>query len=94
MAPNLVVATPEQLAELVRIAIDAALAEHSQDMAPALLDRNGIARTLGVSTSMVDRLRKAGLPCIWLGDSPRFIVDECVSWLVEHRRVQHAEPEA
>jgi hypothetical protein len=89
-----IVATTEQLAELVRGAIDTALAEHSQGNAPALLDRNGVARALGVSTSMVDRLRKAGLPCIWLGDSPRFLVDECVSWLVEHRRVQHAESEA
>lgn len=84
-APQLIVATPDQLAELIRDAVAEALAEQSQDVAAALLDRNGIARALGVSPSTVDKLRREALPYIMLGDSPRFEPAACIEWLRENR---------
>jgi hypothetical protein len=89
--PTVVVATPEQLAALVRGAVQAALAEQSDSAAPVLLDRAGIAQRLGVGTSTVDRLRRDGLPCVFIGDSPRFLLAECVAWLMNHRREQHQD---
>lgn len=93
-APTVIVATAEQLAELIRAAVEEALAEQRQDLAPALLDRAGIARALGISPSTVDRLRRDGLPCVLIGDSPRFLAAECVSWLLENRRPQLPEVQA
>jgi hypothetical protein len=87
-APSVIVVTPEQLAELVRAAVQSVLAEQREDAAPALLDRNGIARALGVGTSTVDRLRRDGLPCVFIGESPRFLSDECLAWLCMHRRTR------
>lgn len=92
--PTLIVATPEQLAELIRKAVGRVLVEQREDVAPALLDRSGIGRTLGISPSTVDRLRREGLPCVLIGDSPRFLAAECVSWLLENRRPQQPEVEA
>ncbi len=73
--------TAEQLSELVKDAVASALAEASQDTAPLLLDRAGIARRLGIGTSTVDRLRREGMPCVFVGDSPRFMVDDCLAFL-------------
>jgi hypothetical protein len=87
-AAAVVVVTPEQLAELVRDAVQSALAEQSQDSGPILLERAGLARALGVGLSSVDRLRREGMPCVFIGDSPRFLASECLTWLTEHRRVQ------
>lgn len=92
--PTLIVATPEQLTELIREAVERALADQRQDVAPVLIDRNGVARALGISPSTVDRLRRDGLPCVLIGDSPRFLAAECVSWLLENRRPQPTEVEA
>lgn len=88
--PAVIVTTPEALAVLVRGAVSEALNEVRLDSAPLLLDRTAAARALGVGTSSVDRLRKAGMPCVWIGDAPRFLVDECLAWLREHRREQDA----
>lgn len=82
-----VILTPEQLTELVRSAVQEALAEQREDAAPALVDRAGIARALSVGTGTVDRLRRAGLPCVLIGDAPRFSVASCVAWLERHREV-------
>ena len=30
------------------------------------------ARALGIGTSSIDGFRKAGMPCVWVGDAPRF----------------------
>lgn len=88
VAPTVIVTTPEALAALVRDAVNDALSEARQNAEPLLLDRTSVARALGVGTSSIDRFRKAGMPCVWVGDAPRFIVDECLAWLREHRRLQ------
>lgn len=49
--------------------------------APALLDRDGLAQQLGVSTGMVDKLRRQGLPTVWLGECPRFVLADVLAWL-------------
>jgi hypothetical protein len=78
----LVVLTPEQLAELVKRAVQDALAEHQPSApAPALFDRTGIAQRLGLGTTTVDRLRRDGMPCVFIGDSPRFELAECLAWI-------------
>ena len=79
---HLVVVGTDELRSLVRAALIEALAEHqSGGAAPELLGRTDAARSLSVSTSMIDRLRKEGMPCVWLGDSPRFRIADCVVWL-------------
>lgn len=86
--PVVVVTTPQALAALVRDAVGEALSEARQSAGPLLLDRMNAARALGIGTSSIDRFRKAGMPCVWVGDAPRFLADECVAWLREHRRIQ------
>lgn len=81
---QIVVVTADQLMGIVRGAIEAAVAELRQDASPTLLDRSAIARQLGVGTSTLDRLRREGLPCILIGDSPRFEVASCIEWLRQH----------
>lgn len=49
--------------------------------APALLDREGLAQQLGISTGMVDKLRRQGLPTVWIGECPRFVLAEVLAWL-------------
>lgn len=50
--------------------------------APALLDRAGLAKSLGTSLATVDRLRaEPGFPQLKLGDSPRFETERVVAWL-------------
>ncbi len=83
-SPPLVVVTVEQLACLIRRAVADVLAEQEQDMSPVLLDRARAARKLGVGVATVDRFRRQGMPCVYLGDSPRFEVAACVVWLREH----------
>jgi hypothetical protein len=90
-APSVIVATTEQLAEFVRDAVAAALAEQREDVSPVLMDRSGIGRALGVSPTTVDRLRREGLPCVLIGDSPRFIVASCIEWLHTNRVSRESE---
>lgn len=70
-----------ELRELVRTAALQAVAEAVNAPQPALLDRSGIARALGVGTSSVDRFRREGMPCVHVGDSPRFEIEPCLAWL-------------
>jgi hypothetical protein len=49
--------------------------------APALLDREGLAQQLAISTGMVDKLRRQGLPTVWIGECPRFVLAEVLAWL-------------
>jgi hypothetical protein len=80
-AQSVVVLTPEALTALVKSAVCEALAEQREDPEPPLLDRNGLAKALGCSPSQVDRLRRGGLPCVRLGDVPRFELARCLEWL-------------
>lgn len=70
-----------ELRELMREAALEAVAELGSAPKPALLDRNGIAQALGVSSSTVDRLRREGMPSILIGDSPRFEIEPCLAFL-------------
>jgi hypothetical protein len=76
-----VVITPEELLSMVRAVVSEAFADQREEIAPALLDRVTAARFLGVGTSTIDRLRREGLPCIMIGDSPRFEGAACIEWL-------------
>jgi hypothetical protein len=77
---RLVTITVEELESLVREAVTGALAESATD-APALLDRESLARSLGCTTSHVDTLRKQGMPVVWLGQAPRFELSAVLEWL-------------
>lgn len=60
--------------EAVREALEATTA-------PALLDREGLAARLGCSSSLIDKLRRRGMPTVRLGDSPRFELEACLGWI-------------
>jgi hypothetical protein len=49
--------------------------------APALLDRQGLARELQVSPATVDRLRADGCPELIVGASPRFELAAVLAWI-------------
>jgi hypothetical protein len=72
------------LEPIVRQAVADALAELAPSASPppaALVDTEELCRQLTCSRSMVGRLRDEGLPCVYLGDSPRFVVADVVAWL-------------
>lgn len=46
-----------------------------------LLKRKGLAETLDCSLRTIDNLQAAGMPCIHIGRSRRFIADEVIAWL-------------
>lgn len=70
-----------QLSALVREAVAAEMAAQREVPKPALLDREGLAVVLGVSPSMVDKLKRRGLPHCRIGDSPRFDLEACLAWI-------------
>lgn len=72
--------TRGELAGLVRAAVAEAIGAGPAPT-PALLDREGLAFELGCSSGFVDKLRRSGMPCLRLGDSPRFELEACLSWL-------------
>lgn len=74
--------TRGELAALVSSAVGEAL-ERGAPTRVRLLDRAGAAAALSCSPATVDKLRRAGMPCVYLGDSPRFDVETCVEWLRE-----------
>jgi hypothetical protein len=84
--PTLAVITVEALTTLIRESVVQAINEALENQGPALLDRTNTARALGIGSSSVDRFRKLGMPCVWVGDMPRFIIGECIDWMREHRR--------
>ena len=71
--------TPKELTVLIQSAISAALAEY--EGSPVLLDRNGLAKALSCSASHVDNMRKRGLPCLYVGEAPRFEIKAVLGWL-------------
>jgi hypothetical protein len=73
--------TRAELRGLVRQAVLEATAAAAAAPAPALLDREGLAFELGCSSALVDKFRRRGMPCLRLGDSPRFELAECLAWL-------------
>jgi len=49
--------------------------------APALLTRKALAAKLDCSVRHVANLQRAGIPCVYLGDSPRFELGAVLEWL-------------
>lgn len=91
---TVVTLSPEQLRALVREELEArAKADNEQ---PALLDTRQAARALGVCTKTLSALRKRGMPCVFIGDIPKFDVADCIDWLKRNpqKKLSHvaAEP--
>jgi len=79
---RLIILTAHEASEFIRESIREALIEQApMEPLPALLDRNEIARQLSVATSTLDRLRREGLPCVMIGNSPRFELSACLEWI-------------
>ena len=90
--PTFVVATPEQLQELVRDAVATALDEltPAREREPDLVDGAEMARRLSVSRTTLHRLRVAGMPAIPVGDTFRYKPAAVLTWL-ETRRAEVPE---
>src|SRR5687768_13077140 len=82
--PTSIAVLPQsELETLIRRAVAEALADASAGPAPALLDRAGLARSLCCCESTVDTLRRNGLPTIFVGKAPRFVLADVLHWLKE-----------
>jgi hypothetical protein len=79
-AEELVVCRSTELRAVVREAVQEALGESPEPKA-VLLDRAGIARALCVSLPTVDRLRRDGMPTVWVCMAPRFELPLVLEWL-------------
>lgn len=51
-----------------------------------LNDRVELAERMSCSPATVDKMRRDGMPCLYVGDSPRFVFEDCVRWMGEQRR--------
>lgn len=79
---GVVVVGAVELQAMIRQAVDAALAEHSEAaQAPLLVSRQEMARALGVGVDTLDKLRREGMPEILVGDMPRFHSATVLAWL-------------
>jgi hypothetical protein len=74
----------DEVRVLVTQAVEEALAAH--DGKPALLDRTGLARALTCSPSHIDNLRKQGLRTVFVGDAPRFVLADVLTWLKTNKQ--------
>lgn len=70
-----------ELAEVVREVLIDLLADGKSSTPPALLSQTELAEQLGVSPATVRTLRGQGLPTVWVVESPRFVLTECLDWL-------------
>lgn len=82
---QLAVLRESDLVRIVRSAVEEVLAERD-GMVPSLLDRQQLAQALGVSVPTVDRLRRKGLPTVWVVDAPRFELRGVLDWLAQLKR--------
>jgi hypothetical protein len=46
-----------------------------------LLRRDGLAAALDCSLRSIDKLQAEGMPCVYIGRSRRFILEEVIAWL-------------
>jgi hypothetical protein len=79
VAPEALESMVGPLVERVADQVVARLLE--RETTPALLDRNGLAKALGVSVATIERLVKSGLPFVKLVDSKRYILADAMEWL-------------
>lgn len=62
---------------------------------PALLTRDALARELSISPSCLARLRREGLPTLFVAGMPRFELADALAWLrARSRTCQENEPES
>lgn len=73
--------TRGELGAFITDAVVRALEAMGPPALPALLDREGLAAALGCSSSLVDKLRRQGMPTVRLGESPRFELEACLGWI-------------
>src|SRR5262245_7404572 len=59
-----------------------------------LVDKREIARLLAGSPATIDRLVRAGMPHVPIGDVRRFDVDACRGWLADHGKESATTPTA
>ncbi len=76
----LVLATVADLQRMKAEILDAIKAPAAPAL-PQLLTRNQAAEWLCCSPATVDNMRRKGMPCVWLGDSPRFEPGAVVEWM-------------
>ena len=79
-ADGLVLVRLDDLRRVVRGEIDQALGQ-SREQPAVLLDRGALARALSVSMPTIDRLRRAGMPVVWVVQAPRFELSAVLAWL-------------
>lgn len=79
---GVVVVSITELREAIRDAV-AEATEGKPRAGSRLLDRAALAEALSCSVAQVDKLRQQGMPCLYVGASPRFVFDDCVRWLSE-----------
>ena len=75
----------QQFALVLREALERFHTEPRKDPdPPKFLDRDGLARAFSVELSLIDELRRDGLPVrLSVNGAPRFDVDDCIRWLDE-----------
>lgn len=86
---GLVLVRLDELLEAIR---DAVTEAQGGAKSPRLLDKQCLAERLGVSISTVDKMRRAGLPCLYAGDSPRFVFEDVVAWMTEQKSTPEDTP--
>ena len=86
-AGALVVVPLDQLMALMKLAFAEVLAEAPLRLDPAseLLDRDGAAQAFKCSRGQIDKMRREGMPCRYVGDSPRFEYAVVAEWLPRSR---------
>jgi len=77
----MVTMTRGELESLVSRAVGAALYLKSTE--PLLVDKQDMARQLGVSPTHIDHLRKKGMPWVAVGQVVRFEPAKVIAWLKE-----------
>lgn len=78
--------TVAELEELVQRKVAGALEAHEPSVKRVVLTRGELAEALGVSLSHVANLQAEGMPCLRVGDAPRFEIDDVMEWLRNGRR--------
>jgi hypothetical protein len=77
----------DEFADRIRAELRQALAAQPQPPAdapaqqPSLLSITVLGRELQCSRATINRLRAEGMPCVMVGDSPRFARDRVLAWL-------------
>jgi hypothetical protein len=77
MAQSLVLVDRAELTSIVAQAVQ----ETSAKPNPSALTTRQLQDAFSISEGTVKRLRREGMPHYFIGDSPRFMLDEVLMWL-------------